>query len=152
MKLAEALILRADAQRRVGELVERLKAYAKIQAGEKPPEQPSDLLQELDAVFRSLEDLIQRINRTNSSATLSDGTIVSDALATRDVLLLRRKHMLSVIAASDIKQDRYSKSEIQFKRTMDVADLRKAADDLAKRYRELDAKVQECNWSTDLLD
>jgi hypothetical protein len=35
-------------------------------------------------------------------------------------------------------------------RTVDVAELRRRADELAKERRELDAQIQETNWQTDL--
>ncbi len=50
MKLAEALILRADAQKRIQQLRERLNRSAKTQEGELPPEDPQELLAELERV------------------------------------------------------------------------------------------------------
>jgi len=49
MKLAEALNLRADLQRRVEQLRMRLAQNAKVQEGEEPLEDPKGLLAELDA-------------------------------------------------------------------------------------------------------
>ena len=51
-----------------------------------------------------------------------------------------------------VQQDRYSKSEVKFKSTVNVADLQKQADELAKAYRELDVRIQEANWRVDLLE
>ena len=48
MKLAEALILRADCQKRLHEIKQRLIRSAKVQEGEEPPEQPQALLEELN--------------------------------------------------------------------------------------------------------
>ena len=50
MKLAEALMERADVQRRMEQLDDRLRASARTQEGEKPPEAPAALLAELDAL------------------------------------------------------------------------------------------------------
>ena len=86
MKLAEALILRADAQKRIEHLKQRLLRNAKVQEGDTPAENPRDLIAELDRVATDLTRLIQQINRTNAASTLADGTNVSDALARRDVL------------------------------------------------------------------
>jgi hypothetical protein len=49
MKLAEALNLRADIQIRNSQLKERLVANSKVQEGDKPSENPTSLLKELDA-------------------------------------------------------------------------------------------------------
>jgi hypothetical protein len=34
---------------------------------------------------------------------------------------------------------------------VDVGGLRRRADDLAKERRELDARIQEANWQTELI-
>ena len=47
MKLAEALHLRADLQKRIAQLGERLQANAKVQEGDEPSEDPALLLSEL---------------------------------------------------------------------------------------------------------
>src|ERR1051326_8393767 len=57
MKLAEALVLRADIQKRVEELRKRLKESALVQEGEKPPENPEELLAELDRLLNQLVGL-----------------------------------------------------------------------------------------------
>ena len=40
---------------------------------------------------------------------------------------------------------------MKYVRTIDVADIQKRADELAKDYRELDARIQEFNWQTELI-
>ena len=47
MKLAEALILRADCQKRIQQLETRLTNNAMVQDGEAPAEDPSQLRSEL---------------------------------------------------------------------------------------------------------
>jgi hypothetical protein len=47
-------------------------------------------------------------------------------------------------------RDRYSRNEIKFVRTVDVNDLQKRVDDLSRDLRELDSKLQQANWMTDL--
>jgi len=64
MKLAEALILRADCQKRIAQLKSRLLVNAKVQEGDKPAETPQELIAELGRVSTELLDLIKRINRT----------------------------------------------------------------------------------------
>jgi len=152
MKLAQALIRRADAQRRVSELCARLERNAKVQEGIEPSETPKELLRQLDTVLTELQVTIQRINRTNAATVVEEGTTLTDALAERDVLKLRRSSVVGLIASGVIKQDRYSKSEIRFSTTFDVKRMQKEADELARRYRELDERIQALNWSTDLLD
>jgi hypothetical protein len=83
MKLSEALALRADTQKRIMQLRERLRASALVQEGEAPPEDPQELLAELDRLLGQLRDLVGRINRSNLAARLPDGTSLTDALAAR---------------------------------------------------------------------
>ena len=83
MKLAEALMERADVQRRMEQLDDRLRASARTQEGEKPPEAPAALLAELDALAARQELLIRQINLTNSR-TLLEGESLTALLARRD--------------------------------------------------------------------
>lgn len=151
MKLAEALILRADAQKRIAQLQQRLLRSAKVQEGEQPSENPQELLHELEATCADLVTLIKRINQTNS-ATQFQGKTLTDALAERDVLTLKRKAYNSLIENAAIRQDRYSRSEVRFISTVDVANLQRQLDNLARDYRELDAQIQAMNWQTDLVE
>ena len=152
MRIAEALILRADYQKKLEQLKQRLLRNAKVQEGEKPAENPRDLLEELEQVTRDLTGLVQRINRTNALTGLEDNSTVSDALARRDVLGLKHAFYRELAQAATVTQDRYTKSEVKFKSTVDIPGLQKQADDLARQYRELDMKIQETNWSKDLLE
>ena len=65
MKLAEALILRSDLQKRIEQLRVRLNNNAKVQENDKPSENPEELLNELDNNINQLKILIKQINRTN---------------------------------------------------------------------------------------
>lgn len=152
MKLAEALILRADRQQRVAQLRERLSVCAKVQEGEEPPENPQELLAEMHRTIDDLTGLIQRINRTNIQTALDEGRTLTDALAERDMLALRRSVLASVINATKVQVNRYSRSEVRYVRTVDVGALQKQMDDLARQHRELDAQIQAMNWATDLID
>jgi hypothetical protein len=46
----------------------------------------------------------------------------------------------------------YMQSNIKYFRAVDVAEVQKRADDLARRYRDLDTRIQAVNWSVDLLE
>jgi hypothetical protein len=150
MKVGEALTLRSQLQSRFQLLLERLKASALVQEGGKPPEDPKELLEELESVARELEGLVARINKTNLATTLPGGPTLTDALARREYLgrLQGAFHQIAETASSG--QARYSKSEIRVLRMVDVGDLRRRADDLARERRELDATIQEANWQTEL--
>ncbi|EMG30520.1 DIP1984 family protein [Campylobacter showae] len=151
MKLAEALILRADIQKRIEQLKSRLADNAKGQEGEKPSEEPKALLAELDALTGELERLIVRINLTNCTAK-TDGKSLTELIAKRDVLTLKAGALRAFAQVAAQKIDAYSRSEIKILNTVDVAALQKQVDELAKQIRQLDTTLQGANWQTDLID
>ncbi len=152
MKLAEALILRADCQKRIEQLRQRLVRSAKVQEGETPPEDPQALIAELDATVNELTDLIKRINKTNSLTNLEEGVTISDALAQRDTLLQKRSVYDSLLQAAGYQQNRYSSSEIKTFSTVNIAALQTQMDQISRDCRELDTKIQAGNWNTELMD
>lgn len=151
MKLAEALAERGDCQVRLEELRNRLVRTARIQEGEEPVEDTTELLAESERVFARLGELICAINRTNSTTAFDSKRTISDAIAERDVMGKRRNFLASVAEAASTRQDRYSKSEVKFVPTISVGPLQKEIDELSKSFRELDTKLQELNWRTDLV-
>jgi formiminotetrahydrofolate cyclodeaminase len=150
-KLAEALILRADLQKRLTQLEQRILRNAKVQEGDSPAETPMELLAEAEQVSEELTEIIQRINQTNSITELETGQTLADALAVRDVLRLRYNLYRQLAQEATVTQGRFTRSEIKFQSAIEVATVQKQADDLAKEYRELDTKTQACNWVTDLI-
>lgn len=152
MKLAEALILRADAQKRLQQLRERLIRSAKVQEGETPPENPQELLVELDRVLSEFNDLVKRINRTNVATQFDETRTLTDALADRDTLALERHALQELINTTAAPQFRYGRAEIRYISTVDVAVLQKRVDDLARRYRELDSAIQSANWLVEVVE
>ena len=152
MKLAEALISRADLQKRIAQLDQRLRRNAQIQEGERPAEDPGALLTELESLTEQWERLIQRINRTNSYTELTGGGTLSDALAVRDVLKRKQEIYRNLAASATVVQDRVSRSEIKFRSAVDVVETQRTADRLAQQLRELDTRIQSANWQTDLLE
>lgn len=150
MKLATALSNRADLQGRLNELETRLIANAKVQEGEKPDENPMELIAEKDRIIEELENLISKINLTNSK-TESDGMTITEMLAKRDCLKTDIKIMRNFLNSSSAKMNRYSRTEIIIRSTVNVAELQKKVDVLCKELRELDEKIQELNWTTELI-
>jgi len=150
MKLAEALNQRADLQKRIAQLRERLSNNVKVQEGDQPAEKPEDLFAELERSLKELETLIVRINRTNQE-TVWEGKTLTEMIAAKDVLSLHLSSLRDVLEAANVRSDRFSRNEIKFVRTIDVNELQKKVDDLSRDLRELDSRLQQANWMTDLL-
>ncbi len=152
MKLAEALVMRADKKKRIEQLKQRLIRNAKIQEGEKPAENPESLIQEMEKISQELVLLIQQINRTNSATEIEKGVSLSDAIASRDILVMKISIYRDLAQAATVIHDIRTKSEIKFKSSVSVSKIQERADELAKAHRELDTKIQEMNWITELLE
>ena len=151
MKLAEALIIRADLQKRIAQLSERLKDSARVQEGDEPAESVEILREELEGVLSQVEDLIYRINVTNMQTVL-EGETLTRMMAQKDVLAMRLNVLRSLIEHVTGGEARYGRNEIKFVRTVDVAELRRTVDAYSKQLRELDTKIQGLNWTTDLVE
>lgn len=152
MKLGEALARRAELQKRMAQLATRARASAVAQEGSEPGEDPNDLLVEADELASELEPLIARINVTNSATQLGDGTTLTEALARRDVLAVRRQVLNAVLTGAEESWVRYGRSEIKMVRLVDVREVRKKVDDLSRDARELDAAIQQQNWTVELIE
>lgn len=151
MKLAEALSLRADCQRRIEQMKQRISRNARIQEGDEPAEPPADLLAEFEALTEEFLSLVQRINRTNAETRLEPGTM-TDALARRDVLRLKQGVYRDLAQAASVTQARVTRSEVKFRSTVSVPAIQAKADELAKAQRELDAAIQAANWNVELVE
>ena len=150
MKLASALSERSDIQRRLSELSDRLSNNAKVQEGDTPSEDPQALLAEMDSMISRLEELIFRINMTNSKCSI-DGVTMTQMLARRDCMQKRLAMLRGFLDCASSRVERYSRSEIAIHSTVDVAALQKQVDSLAAELRRTDEKIQELNWTTELL-
>ena len=151
MKLAEALILRADLQKRIEQLRIRLNNNAKVQENDEPSEKPEDLLNELDSNINQLKVLIKQINKTNC-VTISNGQTLADLIAERDTLTLKSNILRGFLNIAGQKVNLYSTTEIKIMSTVDVPALQKELDLLSKKIRETDTELQQANWLTELIE
>ena len=150
MKLATALSERASLQVRLNELQIRLNANAKVQEGDIPAENPVELIAEKDRILDELENLVTRINLTNSR-TEYDGVTITELISKRDRMKKDVNIMRSFLNNASSKIDRYSKTEILIKSTVDISEYQKKLDVISKELRQIDEKIQELNWTTELI-
>ncbi len=149
MKLAEALLLRADLQKRIEQIESRLLRNAKVQEGETPAEDPQALLAELSDLVRQLETLMRRINETNAALT-DAGETMTALLARRDCLRLYVQALRRFCAEASETVMRGTRSEVVVRSAVDVRRLQKTIDDASKELRELDLRIQGLNWTAEL--
>ncbi|RYG32953.1 hypothetical protein EON81_19425 [bacterium] len=152
MKLAEALLDRANAQRAIEQLQERLKNVALVQEGEAPAEDPQQLLQSVEAAYERLKVLMQQINRTNSLTDVGGGETLTDLLARRDVLKKRHAFLHDFATTATPKKEKYQPGQVKYHSSVSVPEIRKMADRVAVEFREVEVKIQSINWSVDLME
>ena len=150
MKLAEALVQRADIQKRLMQLRNRLSLNARVQEGETPAEDPYSLLRELELMSAQEEELITRINLTNA-ATVDGQESVTALLARRDCLRVKADIMRGFLDEASATVMRGTKSEVVIKSSVSVSELQKQVDAVSKELRDLDIRIQSLNWTTELI-
>lgn len=150
MKLAEALQERADINRRIDQLRCRLSRNATVQEGETPAEDPNELIKELDACVARLEELMARINRTNSENKV-DGKTLTELIAKRDALSVKLSVYRSFLSEASNLAGRATRNEIKILSTVNVRKLQKQVDDMSRDLRLTDNALQQANWTLELM-
>ena len=151
MKLAESLQERADLNRKIEQLRSRIQNNVLVQEGEKPAEDPQQMMKELEESLERLEYLIRQINLTNCSY-LVDGQTLTELIAKKDVLRVKQSAWRDILYAASQSTQRARNTEIKIVPVLKAAQLQKKADELAKEIRLLDNKIQQANWTADLIE
>ena len=145
MKLANALAQRADLQRRMAQLASRLMNNAKVQEGERPAEEPAELLAQLEEISRQLEELIRRINLTNTAVRSETGESLTALLARRDCLKMKLGIYREFLQNASDVVPRGLRTEIRIVSTEQV-------DDMSRDLRLLEETIKSLNWTTELQE
>jgi hypothetical protein len=151
MKLAEALSISKDLQKRIQQIGKRLEDNVKVQEGDEPAEDPNELMKELDECLNRQEELIWRINLTNVKTVNEAGKTVTQLMAEKDVLTLRISTLRNTFDRASSQRERYSHSEIKMVTIVDVKQLSKQIDEYSAALRKLDMEIQTLNFQTELV-
>ena len=141
MKLAEALSIRKDLQKRIQQLEQRIKSNVKVQEDDEPLEDPIELMKELHSCL---------INLTNINTKNAEGLSITQLMAKKDTLTLRIGILRNIYSEATSLINRYSASEIRQECVIDVKQLSKQIDDYSGRLRKLDMEIQGLNFLTEL--
>lgn len=150
MKLAEALLLRSDMNKKFESLSERIGQNAIIQEGDEPHEDSSKLIDDAFIVLHDLKALVIKINKANLHYHLPNGPSIMEAIADRDALVAQHSLLRKTITNAQHQPDRYSMREVKWKTTLKVSNLQKQLEELAKSIRIMNAAIQETNWKSEL--
>lgn len=152
MKLAEALLLRADLKKRYAQIQGRITANVLVQEGDEPFEKVDELLEEARGILEQFERIVVQINRTNLQSRLASGMTLTEALARRDRLDDQFRVLSAIMNQVGQRTSRYGRSEIKIVSVVDVKQIREQMDQIASERRQLDTTIQAANWTVDLLD
>lgn len=148
MKLAEGLLLRADLMKKIEHLQNRIRPVLIVSDDKLPQEDPVELIAKLRKAIQDLEDLVIRINKTNNETTIEGAGSLMEALAKRDSLKMLSEKLRNIRYAAQINNS----GDSNLKTTIDIKKLQMEMDQTGRAFREIDSKVQEINWNTELKD
>ncbi|MCK0125778.1 DIP1984 family protein [Gelidibacter sp. F2691] len=148
MKLAEALLLRADLMKKIEQFQNRIRPVLIVSDDKLPQEDPDKLLAQLRKAIQDLEILVVRINKTNNSTPIEGEGMLMEALAKRDSLKMLSEQLRTIRYAAQINNS----GEANLKTTIDIKKLQAEMDQTGRAFREIDSKIQEANWLTVLKD
>ncbi|WP_151980021.1 DIP1984 family protein [Acinetobacter guerrae] len=152
MKLAEALLLRSDLQKKLLSLQQRIHKNVLVQDGDTPSENPEQLIDEAVMVNKQLFQLIQKIHQTNAQAQANNGKALLDILNQRDQLTAEHRIIQQAIDNTQKDTDRYSVREIKWIKAVSVSKLQKQADEISQNLRLINLEIQASNWQIDLRE
>jgi len=170
MKLAEALLLRSDMQKKLASLQQRIQQNVLIQEGDTPSEDPHILINEAiqtnQALYdliekilmkeaiqtnQTLYDLIEKIHLTNAQTQMPNGQPLIKLLNKRDCLIAEHRILQHALDHAQRDSERYSMREIKWLKTISIAKIQKQADDISASLRQLNVEIQAMNWQVDLV-
>lgn len=147
MKLAEALLLRADIMRKIEHLQNRITPVLIVSDDKLPQEDPDKLIAQLRKAIQDLESLTVRINRTNNETKIEGEGSLMEALAKRDSLKMLSEKLRNIRYAAQLNNS----SEKNLKTTVDIKRLQVEMDQTGRAFRDIDSKIQGLNWLTELI-
>ena len=150
MKLAEALMERAQLREQMSRLSERLDRNSRVYEGEEPAEDPTRMLTELNTIVPRYEELVSAINTANANTVASNGETLARLIARRDALIAKAGILNGLIDSATQNEGYRAQNEPRRVPSVDVRSLRRESDGLSKEAREIDALIQATNWSTDI--
>ncbi|MCL2296060.1 MAG: DIP1984 family protein [Methanomassiliicoccaceae archaeon] len=150
MKLAEALLLRSEYQKKIENLQSRILVNVKVQENDSPHENPQDLIREAFDLAEQLCTLIKKINACNNETMLPNGLTISEAIVERDMLMKKRNILAFTVTVAQDRDYRLTHSEVKMNVTVSVEETQKQIDAISQKFRELDTQIQGANWITDM--
>jgi len=151
MKLGEALATRVELQNNIKRISDRIKINLTVQEGEKPAEDPAELLQLFERLQNELGTLTAKIKDFNER-TVVDGSTLADMLV-QQRHLMRMTTVYNALTATFSRSTVYTGSSwdkaqagIVMKPMLAATELQERAAWFGAKLKQLDAKLQETSW------
>ncbi|MGK7944576.1 MAG: DIP1984 family protein [Microcystaceae cyanobacterium] len=152
IKLAEALLIKAEYEERLESLRSRLMVSARVQDGSFPPEDPETLIADVQTCLNHLASISKRISITQSQTLLDSRQTVAAAIVDQEMLLKKQSIYQSIIEGGIIPSDVAQGSSIRWLITVNLAGLNRRIEEMIKDYRLLETEIQQVSWNTELVD
>lgn len=146
IKLAEGLLLRADLLKKIEHLQNRIRPVLIVSDDKQPQENPDKLLAQMRKAIQDLESIIVRINKTNNETLVEGEGSLMEALAKRGALKMLSEKLRNIRYAAQVDNS----GDTTLKTTIDIKKLQAEMDQAGRAFREIDSKIQEINWLTEL--
>ncbi len=150
MKLAEALILRADMQRKLANINSRIAENVSVRENDEPSEMPNKLMKEADEVIEKLYSLIAHIHHTNATVRLANGKTLLMTMIERDKLRERYRMIINALKNAKKPSEVQYNYEVKYKKMVNIIALQRQAEDIAIKIRNLNVLIQATTWKVDL--
>ncbi len=148
MKLAEALLLRADLIKKIEHLQNRIRPVLIVSDDKQPQEDPQSLMAQLRKAIQDLEVLVVKINTTNNNTKVEGYGNLMEALSRRDSLKMLSEKLRNIRYAAQINNS----GEKDLKTTINIKKLQAEMDQISRAFRAVDSSIQEINWKTVIKD
>ncbi|EMG48827.1 hypothetical protein SBY92_004112 [Candida maltosa Xu316] len=158
MKLAEALQKSSTLNKEISRLESKISSSLILQEGQLPKGNVDEKYEEYVTKKAEKTKLSASINYTNNTSPI-DKTIydnpnvntISDLVLYRS-LLSSKLSVVKDIASNGTVRNLSSKDQIKFDSCVDVGIYEDKAEALQKEIENIDLKLQEINWSADLIE
>jgi len=153
MLLAEALLRKAILKKELEALEQRMVESARVPHDEEPADDYLVLLCSYREKEGELLEMSLRILATNISTAFRAGETISQAIIRRDSLkrVVSMYNKLLSAASGSGSRGLFNSRDVKYKRVVDMEKVRADMDNAAMQYRDLDVKLQQLNWNTELL-
>lgn len=159
MKLAEALMLRAELKKDADDLLKRLEENAVYDEERQPMEDSKELFNKMINTLLDIRRLEEKIWKTNMNTVMQGKKTIYDFLRDRDHLVrvvYRKNRLINMYKTNFMEKSQYyykdETNKIKKFFAFDIKTLIAERDEAAKKCREINLMIQRKNWEVELLD